>query len=66
MRVFTKIPLHACVAAMRAEMHEVRQRLHTGRAFVKISALATKRVGGNDGLRAKQRFADGTRQFDEM
>ena len=66
MRIVAEIPLHTGVATVRAEMDEVRQRLHASGALVEIGALATKGVGGNDGLRAKERVADGTGQFDEM
>ena len=64
--VFAEVALDASVSAMRTKVHEVRQRLHAGRALVEIGAFTTKGVGGNDGLRAKQRFADGAGQFDKI
>ena len=45
-------------------MDEVRQRLGSGSALVKIRALSPKRIRRNDRLRMKAVPADWTAQFD--
>jgi hypothetical protein len=45
-------------------MNEEGQRLCTGGSLVEIGALATKGIGGNDGLRVKPIIANRADQFD--